>query len=406
MKHGFLKKVLSVALAMLSLALMLVPMLPSSSEAASSNPFEAAVAAIEAKKPKTCTQISHYDATFTNKQDGLCNVCSMVTVLNRRLAYDNRSGSFTATDVISACGCTNIRSNKDGTRYSYNGGTGTWFQKTYTKGGVSYQAVKISVDTVKKCTAKAGFNHYIALLLHEHPEGIVIRSKTANHVAVITSYSVADNRVSLFVWDPVNNYKGAIEGSYIYKHSSGDLYSSLNYLVYLKGSKAISPIRANVIGLSAGRTASVVPMIGNSFVTYSSSNNSVCTVNSNGVVTAKSAGATTVTLKMHGRSYDVNVHVLPTTSITSAKAKLFGRMQLNWTRRTNISGYQIQYSTSSTFSSGVKSVTLGSASTTSTTIGSLSMFKTYYVRIRCYVKVGSFTFYSPWSGSVKVRTTL
>ena len=401
MKHGISKKLLSLALAVLSLALVLVPMLPSSSEAASSNPYVDAVAAIDAKKPKTVAQLAHYDKTFTKKLDGLCNVCSMVTVLNRRLAYENRSGSFTATDVIRACGCKNIKNS--GSKYSYDGGTGTWFNKTYAKNGVSYQAVKISADTVKKNASRGTFYHYIAMLLHEHPEGIVIRSKTANHVAVIYRYTVSNNQVQLYVWDPVGNYKGKIEGSYIYKHSGNDLYSGLNYLVYLKGSKSISPLRADTVGLITGKSVSVVPLIGNTGVTYVSTNTSVCTVNANGVVTAKNAGLAKVTVKMHNRSYTVNVCVVPTTTVTSVKGKLVSKLQVTWSGRSNVSGYQIQYSTSSSFSSGNKCATVGNASTTSATIGSLSLFKTYYVRVRCYVKFGGFTFYSPWSNSVKAK---
>lgn len=57
----------------------------------------------------------------------------------------------------------------------------------------------------------------------------------------------------------------------------------------------------------------------------------------------------------------------------------------------------IQYSTSSTFKSGDKTVTVTSYKTTSKTISKLAGGKKYYVRIRTYKTVGKTKFYSAWS---------
>ena len=64
--------------------------------------------------------------------------------------------------------------------------------------------------------------------------------------------------------------------------------------------------------------------------------------------------------------------------------------------------YQIQYSTSSKFTSA-KTVAVTKNSTVSKTIGSLVKGKKYYVRIRTYKTVGSAKFYSGWS-AVKAVT--
>ncbi len=65
-----------------------------------------------------------------------------------------------------------------------------------------------------------------------------------------------------------------------------------------------------------------------------------------------------------------------------------------------ISGYQIQYSTSKKFS-GAKAFKITG---TSKTIKSLKAKKTYYVRVRTYKKVGTKVYYSDWSAAKKAKT--
>ena len=69
----------------------------------------------------------------------------------------------------------------------------------------------------------------------------------------------------------------------------------------------------------------------------------------------------------------------------------------SWTKASGIAGYQIQYSTSKSFSNK-KSKTL-SSSKTSFTAKSLKGGKKYYVRIRTYKKVSGKKYYSAWSAS-------
>lgn len=85
------------------------------------------------------------------------------------------------------------------------------------------------------------------------------------------------------------------------------------------------------------------------------------------------------------------------TSLKSSKAKTF---TAKWDKQTSATGYQIQYSTSSKFSS-YKTVKVSKNSSTSKTVSSLKSGKKYYVRIRTYktVKINgkSKTVYSSWS---------
>jgi hypothetical protein len=69
-----------------------------------------------------------------------------------------------------------------------------------------------------------------------------------------------------------------------------------------------------------------------------------------------------------------------------------------------ISGYQIQYSTSKTFkASKTKSKKVGRYKTF-TTIKNLKSGKKYYVRIRTYKTVSGKTYYSTWSTTKSKNT--
>ena len=75
---------------------------------------------------------------------------------------------------------------------------------------------------------------------------------------------------------------------------------------------------------------------------------------------------------------------------------------VKWSQNKAATGYQIQYSTSSNYSSK-KTVGISKGSITSKSIGSLAKGKTYYFRIRVYKKVGGNNVYSAWSTTKKVK---
>ena len=102
------------------------------------------------------------------------------------------------------------------------------------------------------------------------------------------------------------------------------------------------------------------------------------------------------------------VTILPTkTAITRLSSRSRG-FAVKWSKkRTQTSGYQVQYSTSSKFR-GSKTKTIGRNSSSSATIKKLKSKKKYYVRVRTYktVKVnGKKTkIYSSWSKAKSVKT--
>ena len=77
----------------------------------------------------------------------------------------------------------------------------------------------------------------------------------------------------------------------------------------------------------------------------------------------------------------------------------------SWKKQTTeTTGYQVQYSTTKDFSSGVKNINISKNKTTSTTKKKLKAKAKYYVRIRTYKKVGSQKIYSVWSSAKTVKT--
>ncbi len=88
-------------------------------------------------------------------------------------------------------------------------------------------------------------------------------------------------------------------------------------------------------------------------------------------------------------------------SVVSSGSKKF---TVKWKKQsTQVTGYQIQYSTSSKFTSP-KYVTVSGYKTTSKTISKLKGKKKYYVRVRTYKTVGKTKYYSSWSKAKSVTT--
>ena len=92
------------------------------------------------------------------------------------------------------------------------------------------------------------------------------------------------------------------------------------------------------------------------------------------------------------------------TSLVSVTAKSKG-FTVKWKKQTkNTTGYQVQYSTSSSFKSGNKTVTISKNSTTTKSFSKLKAKKKYYVRVRTYKSVNGKKYYSSWSKSKSVTT--
>ena len=85
--------------------------------------------------------------------------------------------------------------------------------------------------------------------------------------------------------------------------------------------------------------------------------------------------------------------------------------KVTWKKISNVTGYQIQYCTSSKFKKKVKgkkhtlkSVNVNKAKATSKTVKKLKSKKTYYVRVRTFITINNKKYYSKWSKVKKVKT--
>ena len=71
---------------------------------------------IDARGPISEYQIRSRSSDYKTDKGGLCNVSSIATLLNRRLAADYRTGRFTVANVFKSLGCKNYKT--DGKLYS------------------------------------------------------------------------------------------------------------------------------------------------------------------------------------------------------------------------------------------------------------------------------------------------
>jgi hypothetical protein len=123
----------------------------------------------------------------------------------------------------------------------------------------------------------------------------------------------------------------------------------------------------------------------------------------------KNVGTYKVTIKMIGKysgtktlTFKINPAATKVSKLSAAKKSLKVTISK---KSSQVTGYQIQYSTSKTFKSKyTKTKTVSSYKTTKVTLKSLKAKKTYYVRVRTYKTVGGKKYYSGWS-TVKYKKT-
>ena len=121
----------------------------------------------------------------------------------------------------------------------------------------------------------------------------------------------------------------------------------------------------------------------------------------------KNVGTYKVTVKMKGNysgqktlSFKINPPKTTVKKVTAAKKSL--KVTLN-KKTSQVTGYEVQYSTSKAFKSA-KTKVINKAKTTALTIKSLKAKKTYYVRVRTYKTVGGKKYYSAWSAAKSKKT--
>lgn len=145
-------------------------------------------------------------------------------------------------------------------------------------------------------------------------------------------------------------------------------------------------------------------------LTYKSSNPKVVTVNNNGKVNIKGYGKAIITIKANESTQykkatkKISIVIKPkkVTKVTvkHIKSNKFKKSYtVKWKKDSTVTGYQVQYATNSKFTKGVKTIRVKSNKKTI----KLAKKKTYYVRVRSYVKIKGGKIYGAYSKSKKIK---
>ena len=142
-------------------------------------------------------------------------------------------------------------------------------------------------------------------------------------------------------------------------------------------------------------------------ISWESGNSEVFSVSPEGVITANKVGEALVTASANFEgsvlSNQLTVMVKENKNVGIKKLKRGNKKVTLYLKNLskNISGVQVQYSTSSTFKNA-KTKTVKAAKADSITIRKLKGKKTYYLRVRSYKKLNGKRKYSSWSAVKKV----
>ncbi|MBS7008879.1 fibronectin type III domain-containing protein [Anaerostipes sp.] len=94
----------------------------------------------------------------------------------------------------------------------------------------------------------------------------------------------------------------------------------------------------------------------------------------------------------------------PASSVKKLSNKAKKKLKVTWTKKSAVSGYQVQIATNSKFSKNKKSYTAKKNTITSKTFSKLKKSKKYYVRVRTYtITLDKTKVYSKWSGVKKKK---
>ncbi|MDE6659781.1 MAG: fibronectin type III domain-containing protein [Eubacterium sp.] len=121
----------------------------------------------------------------------------------------------------------------------------------------------------------------------------------------------------------------------------------------------------------------------------------------------KNVGIATVTITFKGnysgivkKTFTIKPKATTLSKVTAGKKKF----TVKWKKQTTqTTGYQIQYSTNSKFTSA-KTITASNSKTISKTVSKLKAKKKYYVRVRTYKIVGKTKICSSWSIAKSIKT--
>ena len=291
-------------------------------------------------------------------------------------AYSKATATITVKVKPAATTVTSVTNTASGVKITWDkvtGATGYYVYRATSKDGTYTQIAKITSGSTVTYTNKtsgtykvtSGKTYYYKVSAYAST-GTASKSaaKSVKYLTAGKISSLTNTSSGITVkWSEVS----AASGYYVYRKTSSGSYSKV------KTVKSASTVSWTDTGVKSKNgttyTYKVVP--------YSGSNT--------GSFTAQK------TVRMTA------------VSLSSVKNSSSKKMTVKWAKNSKATGYQIQYSTSSSFASGNKTVTVSGASSTSKVISSLTKSKTYYVRIRAYKTVSGTKYYSAWSSKKSVK---
>lgn len=161
----------------------------------------------------------------------------------------------------------------------------------------------------------------------------------------------------------------------------------------------------------ASFTLNMKRVSGNGALSYKSADTSVLSVSQSGKVTIRKPGRTTISVTaVQTENYrsavrNAVITIKPSKSVlVSVKNNSGRKLAVQWKKDLNVTGYQIYYSSKSSFAASATSQTLVKNSKTyKKTISGLVKGKVYYVKIRSYKLVDGKALFSSFSSVKKIR---
>ena len=218
-----------------------------------------------------------------------------------------------------------------------------------------------------------------------------------------TKLASSNYTVTYLSGDKASDCKNA--GTYKVAVKLKDNYSGSNTVSYKISARKITPAvtLAKTVYTWNGKAQKPAVTVKDGKTKLASSNYTVTYASG-----CKNVGTYKVNVKLKGNysgSKAVSFRIDPRGTTLTGLSAASGAFTASWKKQTaQTTGYQIQYSTSASFKSGNKTVTVKGASAVSKKIVKLGAGKTYYVRIRTYRTVGEKNYYSAWSAKKSVKT--
>ncbi|MCD7893246.1 MAG: L,D-transpeptidase family protein [Erysipelotrichaceae bacterium] len=342
----------------------------------------------------TITGIGNYSSTLTKTFTINTKSISKFTATLSKTSYTYTGSSIKTTVTVKDASGNKLVSGTDFS-VSYKNNTSVGTATVTIKGIGNYsgsltKTFKITKRSLSNCTVSLSTTSYTYNGSTRKP---TVTVKNGSTTISSSNYTVtyASGRKN------VGTYKVTIKGK-------GNCSGTVTKTFTIKA-KSISSFSASLSTSTYtydGKTKKPSVTVKNGSSKLSSSNYTVTYASGR-----KNVGSYKVTIKGKGNYTGTITKTFKINPVkTSIKSLTKGEyaFTVKWTKKTTqVTGYQIQYSTSSSFSNATTK-TITKNSTTSKKISSLKGNKKYYVRIRTYKTVSGTKYYSGWSSSKSVTT--